>query len=181
MKKTFKARKWQKTAFKKTAKAIAGYKNNVVSLSAGVASGKTAVAADAMGKFIRDNIEETTVQMFVAPRISLCEQQAKEVEMFIEAMFGLVNGTDYQIHVINCNHKEYSKMNHHINGHNVFFFCDESLWGTDSKAKNPDGRWAGWMKKWRIWDREGVQFGVCFLDEAHNYNNKVEKIFHTED
>lgn len=177
MKKTFKARKWQINAFEKTAIAIDDVKNRVVSLAAAVASGKTAIAAEAMGKFILANLEEYTAQIFVAPRISLCEQQAKEVEMFISAMYGLTNGTDYQIHVINCNHKEYNRMSSNINGHNIFFFCDESLWGTDNKAKNPNGRWMGWLKKWRIWDREGVRFGVCFLDEAHNYENKVENIY----
>ena len=173
----FKIRKWQKQAFKK----IDEYVEHPLLINACVGSGKTIVACYALGKFIVDNKNDKTVQMFVTPRIRLCDQQNNEIETFIESEFGLKNGQDYKIIGVDCSKHQFNKKNDLLVAkHSIFVICDESLWGKD-KGPDPASRWHSWIRKFKKWEEAGFKFGWAALDEAHNYEKNVCLMLNNED
>ena len=118
----FKTRKWQRHAFN----VINNYVDGIVPVNACVGSGKTAVACYAFGKFIVDNIYSKTIQMFVTPRIRLCDQQNKEIESFLESEFNLKNGPDYALIGVDCTKHQFNKKNDLLESrHTIFVICDE--------------------------------------------------------
>lgn len=173
----FKTRKWQKHAFN----VIDSYASGVVPVNACVGSGKTAVACYAFGKFIADNIHSKTVQMFVTPRIRLCDQQNKEIESFLESEFSLKNGPDYALIGVDCTKHQFNKKNDLLESrHTIFVICDESLWGKD-KGINPEIRWQSWLNKFSKWHDSGFKFGWIALDESHNYEKNEHLMLNDED
>ena len=137
-------RSWQKDAFEIVNRCNANAQNNVIPVNACVGSGKTNVAAYAIGDFIMKNRSSKTAQMFVTPRIRLCAQQAEEIASFLDAEFSLKNGRDFDIirkdctqHDIDLNSKTFSAK------HAVFVVCDESLWGIEQDGS--EKRWNKWM------------------------------------
>ena len=173
----FKTRKWQKHAFK----VVDSHIENPVPINACVGSGKTVVACYAFGKFIVDNRSNKTVQMFVTPRIRLCDQQNKEIEKFLASEFGLKNGPDYALIGVDCSKHEFNKKNDLLESkHTIFVICDESLWGKD-KGIDPAARWHGWLRKFRLWSEHGFKFGWAALDEAHNYEKNERLMLDDEE
>ena len=180
----FKTRRWQKHAFS-VVDGWLGRKETdeekrptvVVPVNACVGSGKTAVGCYAFGKFIRENESDKTVQMFVTPRIRLCDQQNKEIENFLESEFGLKNGPDYALIGVDCTKHEFNVKSDLLESkHTIFVICDESLWGK-AKDVNPETRWLRWLKKFSKWHEAGFKFGWIVLDEAHNYDKNERLMF----
>lgn len=173
----FKARRWQRDAFT----VIDNYKDGVVPVNACVGSGKTVVACYALGKFIVDNKDNKTVQLFVTPRIRLCDQQNKEIETFLESEFNLKNGVNYAIVGVDCTKHQYNKKNDSlVSKHTIFVICDKSLWGK-TKGVNPVARWQSWLRKFKKWQNAKFKFGWAALDEAHNYANNEKLMFNNKD
>ena len=78
-------RRWQKDAFEIVNRCNANAQNNVIPVNACVGSGKTNVAAYAIGDFIMKNRSSKTPKMFVSPIIRLCDQKAEEIIRYIAA------------------------------------------------------------------------------------------------
>lgn len=180
----FKARTWQKKSFKtvdELTTAIVARRNPVIApVNACVGSGKTDVACYAFGKYIFENRNVKTVQMFVTPRIRLCDQQNAEIRKFLADEFGLANRKDYVIIPVDCTKHRWSKNNDNLTAnHVVFVVCDESLWGK-SEGPDPAARWHGWLRRLNAYAEQGYAFGWVALDESHNYE-KNERLMLSED
>ena len=174
---SFKTRKWQRRAFN----IIDSHAGGVVPVNACVGSGKTAVACYAFGRFIVDNIDNRTVQMFITPRIRLCDQQNNEIESFLESEFNLKNGVDFAIIGVDCTKRQFNRKNDRLESrHTIFVVCDESLWGRD-KGVNPDARWRSWLHKFGKWQNAGFRFGWIALDESHNYEKNERLMLSDKD
>ena len=176
----YQPREWQKNAFEIVSQCNSSCKNNVIPVNACVGSGKTAVASYALGDFIVKNKDKKTFQMFVTPRIKLCKQQAGSIEEDLRAMFGIANGKDYQIVRRDCSIGDGVKFNpkkQQYAQHIILVICDESLWGKDPKAEDPDIRFKTYLSGFEKMIDVGYVFGNAVFDEAHNYSNMNEKIF----
>lgn len=177
----FKTRKWQNHAFNIIDNCVKSNVRNIVPVNACVGSGKTAVACYSFGKFISEHRDENTVQIFVTPRIRLCDQQNKEIENFLFDYFGLVAKTDFSIISVDCTKNEYDKHNDAlISKHSIFVICADSLWGTEAKNQDPDYRWHNWIHKFKVWSEKGYKFGFAAFDESHNYADKVHKLYFSD-
>lgn len=174
----FKPRAWQKKAFKVLGKCTSNGVNDIIPVNACVGSGKTSVACHAFGSFIAENLDQKTVQMFVTPRIRLCDQQNNEIVSFLSENFGLKNGIDYSLVAVDCTKNDYNKASDSlVSKHTIFVICDQSLWGTDKKAIDPNRRWHDWVHKFNQWNELGYKFGYAAFDEAHNYSSKQTELF----
>lgn len=174
----FKARKWQKASFKVIDRCTVDNVNDIIPVNACVGSGKTSVACQAFGAFIEKHSNEKTVQMFVTPRIRLCDQQNNEIETFLDENFGLKNSVDYSLIPVDCTKNDYNKNTDVLaSKHSIFVICDQSLWGTDKKAVDPNSRWHKWMHKFSRWQELGYKFGYAAFDESHNYSSKLCEMF----
>ena len=172
-------RSWQLDAFRKVERCNANGSHNTIPVNACVGSGKTNVASYAIGDFIKKNFSKKTIQMFVTPRIRLCEQQAGEIRDFILAEFGFIAGKDYEIIRKDCTQHDIDiKSKTFPAKHAVIVVCDESLWGVDTDGI--ERRWNAWMKFFRCREDEGYVFGNCVFDEAHNFTKSSSKIFGEE-
>lgn len=180
----FKARAWQKKSFRivdeLTAATVAKRNPVIAPVNACVGSGKTAVACYAFGKYISENKNAKTIQMFVTPRIKLCDQQNMVIRNDLADMFGLVDGKDYTIIPVDCTKRCWSKNNDRlVANHAVFVVCDESLWGS-SEGSDPAARWHGWLRRFKAYGEQGYTFGWDVLDESHNYE-KNERLMLSKD
>jgi len=180
----FQSRAWQKKSFKTvdelTAALAARMNPVVVPVNACVGSGKTVVACYAFGKYISENRNAKTVQMFVTPRIRLCDQQNAEIRKFLADEFGLVDKKDYEIIPVDCTKHCWSRNNDNlVANHAVFVVCDESLWGS-SEGPDPAARWHGWLHRFKAYAEQGFTLGWIALDESHNYE-KNERLMLSED
>lgn len=179
--KEFKRRAWQEEANQKD--NFETGEHIISSCNATIGSGKTVLPGDKFAKFILMFHKFVTVQFFVVPWNSLFDQQVIAIKEHLRDVYGMISddpedgGTDYHIHRINCENHTFDRKNNHLNGHNIFFINEKSLWGKDSKAEDPEFRWHLWLRNFKNWDRDGARFGECFLDEAHNYHHNVAKIF----
>lgn len=175
--KKFKDRDWQIEAFKIIDRCNCSNKLEVIPINACVGSGKTNVAAYALGSFINTNKGKKTIQVFVTPRIKLCAQQAKEIPEFIERKFGLINSKDYDIIRKDCTQHELNLSNEDFTSkHAIIVICDESLWGTDNNATDPEKRWHSWIKFFEKRDKDGYVVGNVIFDESHNFTDNYEYI-----
>ena len=178
---SFKARKWQKSAFKVIDKCTKNGVNDIIPVNACVGSGKTSVACQAFGSFISEHHDDKTVQLFVTPRIRLCDQQFSEIDEYLNGNFGFENDVDYSLIAVDCTKNDYNKRNDVLaSKHTIFVVCDQSLWGTDKKAVDPNGRWHKWVHKFKHWNELGYKFGYAAFDESHNYANKLVELFGEE-
>lgn len=170
-------RDWQKTSFEVIERCNGNDQHNIIPVNACVGSGKTNVAAYAIGDFIMKNKSSKTAQMFVTPRIRLCAQQAEEIANFLDAEFNLKNGRDFDIirkdctqHDIDLNSKTFSAK------HAVFVVCDESLWGVEQDGS--EKRWSKWMSFLsKLAEEKGYLLGNAVFDEAHNFTANRDKIY----
>lgn len=71
----YEPREWQHEGFDSCHRANTTGGHQIVNVIAGVGSGKTDVAAYAIYDWIRLYPNYTTVSMFIAPTINLCNQQ----------------------------------------------------------------------------------------------------------
>lgn len=171
-----KAREWQSKAYDVVNRCNASDGSEVIPVNACVGSGKTNVAAYALGDFIKKNLDGKTVQMFVTPRIKLCAQQANEIQGFIEEEFGLKAKADFDIIRKDCTQRDIDlKSDVFTSKHAIFIVCDESLWGIEKDGT--EKRIKMWMKFLRAREAEGYKLGNFALDEAHNYTASHDKIF----
>lgn len=174
---TIKPRSWQKKAFNVIDSVIENGMNTIIPVNACVGSGKTHVACYAFGKFITEHKSQSTVQMFVSPRIRLCDQQSQEISDYIELVFGLIEGTDYKIVPVDCTKQDFNKKNDTlVNRHTIFVICDKSLWGTEPNVEDLNYRWHNWLHNFNVYRRRRKIFGFAAFDEAHNFNNNHDKI-----
>lgn len=156
-------RPWQVFAKNKINEIAEQEAHALIAVNACVGSGKTTVAMQAMVDFIKKNELNETIQVFVCPRLALCDQQAREIEKYF---------TDSQIEsstviCYNCEGekpKEFTDHNQHI----VLVACDKSIWDDKLPA----------FKRLL----ENRECGVIAYDEAHNYSAHCSQMFHyTED
>lgn len=156
-------RPWQVSARYKINKIAKQEIHSLIAVNACVGSGKTTVAMQAMVDFIKRNELNETIQVFVCPRLALCEQQAKEIEKY----FKDAEVTSFKVICYNCEGekpKEFTDHNQHI----VLVACDKSIWDDKLPA----------FKRLL----ENRECGVIAYDEAHNYSAHCSQMFHyTED
>ena len=156
-------RPWQVFAKNKINEIAEQEAHALIAVNACVGSGKTTVAMQAMVDFIKRNSTEPTLQVFVCPRLALCEQQAKEIKKYF---------TDSQIEsstviCYNCEGEKPKEFTNH-NQHIVLVACDKSIWDDKLPA----------FKRLL----ENRKCGVIAYDEAHNYSAHCSQMFHyTED
>ena len=180
-------REWQKKAKQNIKNAINSDKNELVAVNACVGSGKTNVAFNAFIDYIEANPGKKSVQLFVAPRIRLCNQQKEDFENDYAAYI-----KKYHIRVAekNCQGDDRNWDNLFNDGgtkenpyeHYVVFIVDESLWGEYQRiGKDGEKRTATRMddtlKVLSDLKKKGFSFGVIAYDEAHNYDNNQKKMF----
>ena len=156
-------RPWQVFAKNKINEIAEQEAHALIAVNACVGSGKTTVAMQAMVDFIKRNSTEPPLQVFVCPRLALCEQQAKEIKKYF---------TDSQIEsstviCYNCEGEKPKEFTNH-NQHIVLVACDKSIWDDKLPA----------FKRLL----ENRKCGVIAYDEAHNYSAHCSQMFHyTED
>ena len=172
-----KHRSWQKTAFKVVERCNSNAQHNIIPVNACVGSGKTNVAAYAIGDFIMKNKSSKTAQMFITPRIRLCAQQAEEIASFLEAEFNLKNGKDFDIIRKDCTQHDLDlKSKTFSSQHAVFVVCDESLWGLEQDGS--EKRWNKWMNFLsKLTEEKGYLLGNAVFDEAHNFTANRDKVY----
>lgn len=164
-------RDWQNKALAE----ITSSTDKVVSINAGVGSGKTLVGLSLIRKHIIDHPGERTIDVFVTPRIRLCRQQMEEFENSFPK--------DYNTALIewNCsNDFDRDQPFDDITDHIVIFIVDESLWGIDTApSKNNTtavhSRYESRIKALQEWQNEGFHLGNIVYDEAHNYANAFSR------
>lgn len=171
-------RNWQQESFNIIDHIIDSKAKTVIPVNACVGSGKTLVSAYALAKFIERHKSERTVQIFVTPRIRLCDQQAKEISDSIEVLTGLKSKKNFNIVQVDCTKNEFNRRNDTlVSKHTIFVICDKSLWGLDEKdPKDPEHRWCEWLGLFNKWEEQGIRFGFACFDEAHNFENQSLKI-----
>lgn len=158
-------------------------KGNVIPVNACVGSGKTNIACYAFGSFIAKHREGKTIQMFITPRIRLCEQQAESIVCYVESRFGLKHHVDFDVIPRDCEHPGFDYKNPSLGArHVVFVVCDKSLWGdSDEDKEESSKRWNAWAKCFKAWESEGRKFGTVALDEAHNFaKDRLQKLIFGE-
>lgn len=129
-----KERTWQWEAKEAIDRAL-DENQKLFAINACVGSGKTNVAFEAMISFIEKFNPEKSVQVFICPRLSLCDQQLSEMKEYIttagiEGNFVLLNSS-------NCNESfEHLSVNdgnlNPLSSENKHVFvvaCDASIWG----------------------------------------------------
>lgn len=170
-------REWQDAGMMVIDRCIANDTHNVIPVNACVGSGKTDLASYAFGKFIQENIKSRTIQMFVTPRIKLCEQQANGIAGYIEQNFGLKRNVDFTVERRDCTQKDLSFSEKIVNQHTIIVICDESLWGVDKTKPNPETfRFSRMSKFLEQHAKDGYIIGNVALDESHNYTANYEFI-----
>lgn len=156
-------RPWQVFARNKINEIAEQEAHALIAVNACVGSGKTTVAMQAMVDFIKKNELNETIQVFVCPRLALCEQQAKEIVKY----FTDAEVTSFKVICYNCEGekpKEFTDHSQHI----VLVACDKSIWDDKLPA----------FKRLL----ENRKCGVIAYDEAHNYSARCSQMFHyTED
>ena len=156
-------RPWQKNAKERINKISSENEHSLIAVNACVGSGKTTVAMEAMVDFIKRNPTEPTLQVFVCPRLALCDQQAREIKKYFK---------DSQIEsstviCYNCEGEKPKEFTNH-NQHIVLVACDKSIWDDKLPA----------FKRLL----ENRKCGVIAYDESHNYSAHCSQMFHyTED
>ena len=172
-----KFRTWQRAASNVTQHMLTK-SGVVVPVNACVGSGKTAVACNAFGQFITASKDKKTIQMFVTPRIRLCDQQNNEIKEFLEGAYGLRDKVDYSLVPVDCTKDAFNKKSMSLHAkHAIFIICSESLLGVDSSLPGKPSRWHKWLSRFKKWQEEdGFTFGWAVYDEAHNYETQRDTI-----
>ena len=178
-----KLRKWQSDALKVIKRTVKSNDKTIIPVNACVGSGKTFVAESAFGEFIKLHHNEKTVQLFVTPRVRLCDQQADHIKGTLAASFNLKEKADYDIVQVDYTKKDYDwRSAKLVAKHIIFVICDESLFGLDPAVNNAKvSRFNGWLRNFKKWQKQGYMFGFAAFDEAHNYENRKDYIINTED
>lgn len=170
-----KLRSWQKHAKTIIERVVSSNDDNIIVVNACVGSGKTLVAEDAFGQFIKNNENDKTIQIFVTPRIRLCDQQTTSIANALNDMYSLQLNKDYNIVRVDCEKNEFDWRNtkHKIHGkHIVIVICSESLFGFDKLLNDTSvQRYSQWIKNFNAWKDAGYKLGFAVFDEAHNYEN----------
>lgn len=177
-----KLRKWQNDALKVIKRTVKSNDKTIIPVNACVGSGKTFVAESAFGEFIKLHHNEKTVQLFVTPRIRLCDQQAESIKKTLTTSFKL-NDNDYKIEQVDCTKKDYNWRSSKLYAkHVIFVICSESLFGLDPAINNAKvSRFTGWLRNFKEWQKQGYMLGFAAFDEAHNYENSKDYIINTEE
>ncbi len=170
-------RSWQKDAFEVAERCNSNAQHNIIPVNACVGSGKTNVAAYAIGDFIKQNKDKNTAQIFVTPRIRLCAQQAEEIVSFLKNEFGFHAGKDFDVIRKDCTQHDLDlKSKTFSSQHAVFVVCDESLWGVEQDGT--ERRWSKWMHFLsKLVEEKGYLLGNAVFDEAHNFTANRDKIY----
>lgn len=177
-----KLRKWQIDAKQITSRIIDSSDEKYAIVNACVGSGKTFVAADALGYAIDKYKSGKTVQLFVTPRIKLCHQQSDEIKNVLKTVYELEENRDYSLVNVDCTSKTvYNRKDGYLKGnHIIFVICDESLFGKDKKENLEFPRYRDWLKNFNKWTNEGYRFCWAIFDEAHNYEESQNYIVNDE-
>lgn len=156
-------RPWQVFAKNKINEIVEQEAHALIAVNACVGSGKTTVAMQAMVDFIKKNELNETIQVFVCPRLALCEQQAKEIVKY----FTDAEVTSFKVICYNCEGEKPKDFTDHSQ-HIVLVACDKSIW---------DDKFPAFKRL-----LENRKCGVIAYDEAHNYSAHCSQMFHyTED
>ena len=157
-------RPWQVFARNKINEIAEQEAHALIAVNACVGSGKTTVAMQAMVDFIKRNELNETIQVFVCPRLALCEQQAKEIAKY----FTDAEVTSFKVLEYNCEGEKPKEDVNEWTQHIVLVACDKSIWDDKLPA----------FKRLL----ENRKCGVIAYDEAHNYSAHCSQMFHyTED
>lgn len=178
-----KLRKVQIDGKKITERVARSSEENLVIVNACVGSGKTFIAENAFGDFINLHRDNKTVQMFVTPRIRLCDQQSESIIRTLESEYGLINKKDFQLVHVDCTKNEFNWRNPYLSGnHIIFVICSENLFGSDISVVNAKvPRWTRWLKNFEAWKNMEYNLGFAAFDEAHNYENDSKYIVKTDE
>lgn len=169
-------REWQQEGFDACHSANTTRGHQFVNVIAGVGSGKTDVAAYALYDWIRLNPNATTVSMFIAPTINLCNQQEESIGSYIKWMLRhntRINPSSVKFIPINSRAPERQDivdlMELPEGYHYIITVCKPSYFG--EKKYYPF-----WGRIFRAWYQRGFAMGVRAYDEAHNYKSKADLI-----
>jgi len=174
-----KERTWQWEAKEAIDKAL-DENQKLFAINACVGSGKTNVAFEAMISFIEKFNPEKSVQVFICPRLSLCDQQLSEMKEYIttagiEGNFVLLNSSNCNesfehLSVKDGNLNPLSSENKHV----FVVACDASIWGGKKvEAKIRFNRFKKFLENEK---KLGRSIGVIAYDEAHNYKGNGEAL-----
>ena len=156
-------RPWQKNAKERINKISSENEHSLIAVNACVGSGKTTVAMEAMVDFIKRNPTEPTLQVFVCPRLALCDQQAREIKKYFKDS----QIESFTVICYNCKGEKPKEFTNH-NQRIVLVACDKSIWDDKLPAFK------------RLF--ENRKCGVISYDEAQNYSAHCSQMFHyTED
>jgi hypothetical protein len=174
-----KERTWQWEAKEAIDKAL-DENQKLFAINACVGSGKTNVAFEAMISFIEKFNPEKSVQVFICPRLSLCDQQLSEMKEYIttagiKGNFVLLNSSNCNesfehLSVKDGNLNPLSPENKHV----FVVACDASIWGGKKvEAKIRFNRFKKFLENEKSLDRS---IGVIAYDEAHNYKGNGDAL-----
>lgn len=174
-----KERTWQWEAKEAIDKAL-DENQKLFAINACVGSGKTNVAFEAMISFIEKFNPEKSVQVFICPRLSLCDQQLSEMKEYIttagiEGNFVLLNSSNCKesfehLSVKDGNLNPLPPENTHV----FVVACDASIWGgKKGEAKVRFGRFKKFLENEK---KLGRSIGVIAYDEAHNYKGNGDAL-----
>ena len=174
-----KERTWQWEAKEAIDKAL-DENQKLFAINACVGSGKTNVAFEAMISFIEKFNPEKSVQVFICPRLSLCDQQLSEMKEYIttagiEGNFVLLNSSNCNesfehLSVKDGNLNPLSPENKHV----FVVACDASIWGGKKvEAKIRFNRFKKFLENEK---KLGRSIGVITYDEAHNYKGNGDAL-----
>lgn len=165
-------------------------KGNFLSVACCVSSGKTLLAIAGMSKVIERRIESSnkTFQVFVCPRLNLCDQQAKEIydymkEKNLPVSILLYNSNNTpmenkykEIGILERNSRFCDDSTELFLGsdHIIVVACDASIWrGKAEEAKINENIFKSILKNNEKFGRENT---AIIYDEAHNYESKFDSI-----
>ncbi len=172
-----KERTWQWEAKEAIDKAL-DKNQKLFAINACVGSGKTNVAFEAMISFIEKFNPEKSVQVFICPRLSLCDQQLSEMKDYIETAgikgdFVLLNSSNNNKGFEHLSMKG-GILNSPENKHVFVVACDASIWG--GKKDEAKIRFSRFKKFLENEKKLGRSIGVIAYDEAHNYKGNGDAL-----
>ena len=167
-------------------------KGNFLSIAACVSSGKTLLAMEGMSRGIEKAIElnAKTFQVFVCPRLNLCNQQAKEIYdhmksknlpvavLLYNSGEGKLGSNYKEISVLEPSSRHCEKSEELFKGSNhiIIVACDASIW--NKRKENGDfipneNIFKSILKNNEVFGRKNL---AIIYDEAHNYESHFKTI-----
>lgn len=178
-------RDWQEKAFETVDKSYTYFsttnKTPIINVVAAVGSGKTDVASNAFYKFITNNLDNNTLQIFICPRITLCNAQTESIKKYLAEYKITTTPTNDNIALVDfiemhCESKNKPAKLDPLNyKHLILVYCDDSFWEQSLDIN----KWIKTRFELRNFKEAGYKLGYINFDEAHNYKNHIDKIYNS--